>query len=603
VDVLNPDGTMNSLAGADFAGLDRFEARAKAVETLRQMDLLVKEEPYENNVGFSERAGVPIEPRLSDQWFLRYPKTREARAAVRDHLIRFFPERWEKVYDHWLENIQDWCISRQLWWGHRIPVWYKDGDTRAQIESPGEGWTQDPDVLDTWFSSWLWAYETMDTATRNKFYPTNVLVTGPDIIFFWVARMIMAGLEYTGQVPFRDVFFTGIIRDKRGDKMSKSLGNSPDPLDLIAKYGADGLRFGLLRIAPQGQDIRFDEKQIEEGRNFANKLWNAARFRQMQGPSTADPSLEGLLLSPFAIDILVKLKECISRIRQSYESYRFNDIAHALYEFFWSEYCDWYVEAVKSEIQSQNPMVRGSALMVMDYVLSRVLRLLHPFMPHITEELWERMGFTAEGHAPGKKFILFAPEPTPEEIPGLTREEVEAGCRTAAAVYEAVRVGRNLRAAYRIPSGKRVKFVLRAQAAWAREWLPVLSQLTQAQEIAFDPLYEVPKGVPGLPTPIGELFLPLEGLVDPEGERANSMRISPAPGNACQTRHSFPAPRRRWWQNIASGNVISWRNGISLPRCWRRWDRVRRCRANPLARRLLPSGMPCAASYLISTKR
>jgi valyl-tRNA synthetase len=519
VDVLNPDGTMNSLAGADFAGLDRFEARAKAVETLRQMDLLVKEEPYENNVGFSERAGVPIEPRLSDQWFLRYPKTREARAAVRDHLIRFFPERWEKVYDHWLENIQDWCISRQLWWGHRIPVWYKDGDTRAQIESPGEGWTQDPDVLDTWFSSWLWAYETMDTATRNKFYPTNVLVTGPDIIFFWVARMIMAGLEYTGQVPFRDVFFTGIIRDKRGDKMSKSLGNSPDPLDLIAKYGADGLRFGLLRIAPQGQDIRFDEKQIEEGRNFANKLWNAARFRQMQGPSTADPSLEGLLLSPFAIDILVKLKECISRIRQSYESYRFNDIAHALYEFFWSEYCDWYVEAVKSEIQSQNPMVRGSALMVMDYVLSRVLRLLHPFMPHITEELWERMGFTAEGHAPGKKFILFAPEPTPEEIPGLTREEVEAGCRTAAAVYEAVRVGRNLRAAYRIPSGKRVKFVLRAQAAWAREWLPVLSQLTQAQEIAFDPLYEVPKGVPGLPTPIGELFLPLEGLVDPEGER------------------------------------------------------------------------------------
>ena len=324
LDIMNPDGTMNELAGEDFAGLDRFEARIEAVEKLRELAVLVKEEPYENNVGFSERADVPIEPRLSEQWFLRYPKTAEARAAVRDGLIRFFPERWEKVYDHWLENIQDWCISRQLWWGHRIPVWYRQTEKSGlssgneskredppgvlcQIDSPGEGWVQDADVLDTWFSSWLWAHETMDEPTRKKFYPTSALVTGPDIIFFWVARMIMAGLEYMHEVPFRHVYFTGIIRDKQGRKMSKSLGNSPDPLDMIAKYGADGLRYGLMRIAPQGQDIRFDEQQIVEGRNFCNKLWNACRFRLLQGSvdGTADPFRHPL--SIFAKDLVAKL--------------------------------------------------------------------------------------------------------------------------------------------------------------------------------------------------------------------------------------------------------------------------------------------------------
>jgi valyl-tRNA synthetase len=248
IDILNPDGTLNELAGEDFVGLDRFEARVEAVDKLRELGILVKEEPHENHVGFSERADVPVEPRLSEQWFLKYPKTAEARAAVRDHLIRFFPDRWEKVFDHWLENIQDWCISRQLWWGHRIPVWYpenaeassRDAQARCQVESPGDGWIQDSDVLDTWFSSWLWAHETMEPAAQAKFYPTSALVTGPDIIFFWVARMIMAGLEYTGEIPFRSVYFTGIIRDRQGRKMSKSLGNSPDPLDLIAKYGRTG---------------------------------------------------------------------------------------------------------------------------------------------------------------------------------------------------------------------------------------------------------------------------------------------------------------------------------------------------------------------------
>src|SRR2546421_2463750 len=313
IDVLTENGRINCPAVPELDGLDRFEARKRAAEILQERGLLAKTEPYENNVGFSDRSEVPIEPRISEQWFMRYPKTKEALAVVREHLIRFYPANCEKVYANWLENIQDWCISRQVWWGHRIPAWYRThilpGQHRpgegyavegpvVRIDSPGEGWTQDPDTLDTWFSSWLWAYVTMDAETRAKFYPTSVLVTAADIIFFWVARMIIAGLEFKpgktdhdeDNIPFRDVFFTGLIRDKQGRKMSKSLGNSPDPLDLIAKYGADGLRFGLMRIAPIGQDIAFDEKQIEEGRNFATKLWNAARFRPMHGASEAAPA-------------------------------------------------------------------------------------------------------------------------------------------------------------------------------------------------------------------------------------------------------------------------------------------------------------------------
>ena len=320
---------------------------------------------------------------------------------MRDGLIRFFPERWEKVYDHWLGNIQDWCISRQLWWGHRIPVWYQqesgwssgDGGKRedppnllCQIDSPGEGWIQDPDVLDTWFSSWLWAHETMDESTRSRFYPTSALVTGPDIIFFWVARMIMAGLEYMREVPFRHVYFTGIIRDKQGRKMSKSLGNSPDPLDMIAKYGADGLRYGLMRIAPQGQDIRFDEQQIVEGRNFCNKLWNACRFRLLQGPidPTADPSSHAL--SIFAKDLLAKLHSTISRVEAGYADYRFSEIAQSLYDFVWAEFCDRFIEVAKADFG--DTARKSGTLATMDYTLRRILLLMHPFTPFVTEELW-----------------------------------------------------------------------------------------------------------------------------------------------------------------------------------------------------------------------
>src|SRR5881396_3279707 len=389
VDVLHPDGRINCPAVPELDGLDRFKAREKAAELLRARGALAKTEAYENNVGFSDRSDVPIEPRVSEQWFLHYPKTKEALAVVRDHLIRFFPAHWEKVYAQWLENIRDWCISRQVWWGHRIPAWYRKSqasnsksqvgeDIYVGLEPPPDpgNWIHDPDTLDTWFSSWLWAYQTMDDETRKKFYPTSVLVTAPEIIFFWVARMIIAGLEFRpgksnrneNNIPFRHVYFTGLIRDKLGRKMSKSLGNSPDPLELIDKYGADGLRFGLMRIAPSGQDIRFDEKQIEEGRNFATKLWNVARFRQMHGPTQIEPrKLDRLnrsslgALSIYAIELLARLNETIDAIEKGYRDYEFNTVAQRLYDFIWSDYCDWFVEAAKTEIfnwaekQTQKP--------------------------------------------------------------------------------------------------------------------------------------------------------------------------------------------------------------------------------------------------------
>src|SRR2546421_1777738 len=475
IDVLHPDGRINCPTVPELDGLDRFVAREKSAELLAKANLLAKDEPHENNVGFSQRSEVPIEPRLSEQWFLRYPKTKEALDVVRDHLIRFFPRHWEKVYAQWLENIRDWCISRQIWWGHRIPAWYRkkpfaaagspakqpnaadtaaatDEEIRVQLESPGADWTQDPDTLDTWFSSWLWAYETMDEETRRKFYPTSALVTGPDIIFFWVARMIIAGLEFKpgkserveDNIPFRDVFFTGLIRDKQGRKMSKSLGNSPDPLDLIAKYGADGLRFGLMRIAPSGQDIAFDEKQIEEGRNFATKLWNAARFRQMHGASEAAPALEDRALSIYSIEVLARFNELLVATENAYGGYKFNEVAQRLYDFFWGDYCDWFIEAAKTDIFSEDNARKASVLAVMDFVLSGFLRLLHPFMPHITEELWSLFGFGEGGT------IQFAGLPTPP-LGGASGQMISNARKTVAGIYETIQMGRNLRAASRVP--------------------------------------------------------------------------------------------------------------------------------------------------------
>ena len=541
VDVLHPDGRINCPAIPELDGLDRFEARKKAAKILEEKGLLLKEMPYENNVGFSDRSDVPIEPRISEQWFLRYPKTKEALAVVHDHLIRFFPAHWEKVYVQWLENIRDWCISRQVWWGHRIPAWYRNSQSvdagvspakakgaagtaatteqenvRVQIGSPGEGWTQDPDTLDTWFSSWLWAYETMDDQTRAKFYPTSVLVTAPDIIFFWVARMIIAGLEFKpgksesdkDNIPFRHVYFTGLIRDKQGRKMSKSLGNSPDPLELIDKYGADGLRFGLMRIAPSGQDIRYDEKQIEEGRNFVTKLWNVARLRQMHGSSPAEPQIDYRQLSIYAKEVLARLNETIDAIDAAYRDYQFNAVAQRLYDFVWSDYCDWFVEAAKTEIFSDDEAREKSALAVMDFVLSAALRLLHPFMPHITEELWSLLGF-------GRDSIQFAP--LPKRV-ALDDVDLANKRKLVAAIYETVRAGRNLRAEAKIPSNQKAQFILRADKEEIMRETPTMARLLNSEELRLDRRYKPEPGVPVALTPLGELFLAIGGA-DKAAER------------------------------------------------------------------------------------
>src|SRR5437762_541242 len=526
IDVLTRDGRINCPAVPELDGLDRFKAREKAAQLLQARGALAKTEPYENNVGFSDRSDVPIEPRISEQWFLRYPKTKEALVVVRDHLIRFFPPHWEKVYAQWLENIRDWCISRQVWWGHRIPAWYPKApipNPKSQIyvgiEPPAdaENWTQDPDTLDTWFSSWLWAYETMDEKTRKKFYPTSVLVTAPDIIFFWVARMIIAGLEFKpgkskraeDNIPFRDVFFTGLIRDNQGRKMSKSLGISPDPLELIDKYGADGLRFGLMRIAPSGQDIRFDEKQIEEGRNFATKLWNVARFRQLHGPSEAAPQIDNKKLSIFAVEVLARLNETIEAIEKAYRDYQFNAVAQELYDFVWSDYCDWFVEAAKTEIFSADETKKKSALAVMDLVLSAVVRLLHPFMPHITEELWLRLGF-------GKGSIQFA---LPPGKIALGDVDLANQRRLVSEIYEAVQAGRNLRAEANVPSNKKIAFILRTHEKWFYNELPTVARLLNAEEVRLHRQYQAVAGVPVAVTPLGELFLAIAAR-DKTAERA-----------------------------------------------------------------------------------
>jgi len=514
IDVLTADGKVDCPAVPELHGLDRFEARKKAAELLEARGLLAKAEPYENNVGFSDRSDVPIEPRLSEQWFLKYPKTKEALAVVKRHLIRFWPKHWEKVYEQWIKNIRDWCISRQVWWGHRIPAWYHGGKTKVQIKSPGEGWRQDNDTLDTWFSSWLWAYETMDEKTRKKFYPTSTLVTGPDIIFFWVARMIFAGLEFKpgkskkteDNIPFHNVFFTSIIRDKQGRKMSKSLGNSPDPLDLIDKYGADGLRFGLMRMAPSGQDIRFDEKQIEEGRNFATKLWNVARFRQMHGPSEAEPRLENL--SIYAIEVLARLNETIDGIEKGYRDYEFNNIAQRLYDFIWSDYCDWFVEAAKTEIFSEDESKKRSALAVMDFVLSAIVRLLHPFMPHITEELWSLLGL-------GTGSIQFASLPKKFAIKDVDLKKR----KLVVAIYETVQAGRNLRAQARIPSNQKAKFALRSKQSGLEGEQETIARLLNASELIADPNFIAGAGTPIATTALGEILLIVDVDLSAERER------------------------------------------------------------------------------------
>ena len=433
IDIFNDNGTISEAAGM-YVGMDRMDVRKQISADLQEAGLMEKIEDYNNKVGFSERTNVPIEPKLSTQWFLKMQHFADiALAPVMDDDIEFYPKKYKNTYRHWLENIKDWCISRQLWWGHRIPAYYFDNEGKkdfvvaetaeealklAQEKNANikaEDLEQESDCLDTWFSSWLWpislfdGIEHPDNEEINYYYPTSDLVTGPDIIFFWVARMIMAGYEYRGKMPFKHVYFTGIVRDKLGRKMSKSLGNSPDPIDLIDKFGADGVRMGMMLSAPAGNDILFDESLCEQGRNFNNKIWNA--FRLVKGWETAD------IEQPKSAEIAVKwfdakLKEVNEEMQKQFKDYRISEALMTVYKLFWDEFSSWYLEMVKPAYSQ--PIDQKSYDATLRF-FDALLKMLHPFMPFITEELWQHIYDRKDGESIMRE-KLEIPAPTAEEL-------------------------------------------------------------------------------------------------------------------------------------------------------------------------------------------
>lgn len=383
---MNEDGTMNDMA-FNYKGMERFECRKSLVKDLEAAGLVEKIESYENSVGHSERTGVVVEPRLSLQWFVSMKPLVEQ--ALEKSTTEFVPKRFDKVYKNWLENIEDWCISRQLWWGHRIPVWYKGDDVVIAKEQPGPEYKQDEDVLDTWFSSALWPFSSLgwpsDTEDFKRYYPTQVLVTGYDIIFFWVARMLFQGIEFTGISPFAEVLIHGLVRDEHGKKMSKSLGNGVDPMDVSKMYGTDAMRYFLSTNAAPGQDLRYEPEKVESSWNFINKLWNIARFIDMNIENTNDDFCEKDL-TLFDKWILTRLNQVIEEADQNYEKYEFGEVSRALYHFIWDDFASWYVEIAKLALKTER---KENTEKVLVYVLKQILKLLHPFMPFVTERLYQ----------------------------------------------------------------------------------------------------------------------------------------------------------------------------------------------------------------------
>jgi valyl-tRNA synthetase len=568
VNVMNGDGTMNEQAGP-YAGLDRFECRKRILVDLEAAGLIERIEDHAHAVGHCYRCDTVVEPRLSPQWFVKMkPLAAPAIEAVKSGRIEFVPARWTKVYLEWMENIRDWCISRQIWWGHRIPVftcacgreWAAKGRPDTCPACGGKDVRQDEDVLDTWFSSWLWPFSTFGWPKENPdlafFYPTHDLVTASEIIFFWVARMIMAGFEFMGDIPFSKVIIHGTVRDDKGRKMSKSLGNSIDPLTIIEATSADALRFSLMMITATGQDVFLSNDKFEIGRNFGTKLWNAARFMRMQeggatecrvssvegGDSQACatrpanlPSLEGCpkggvgssvtgfdaaLMSADDAHILRKLRETVQAVTDSLEKNRFNDAAHALYEFVWHQFCDWYVEYSKTVFYGDDPARKAHVLSVMRYVLSGALRLLHPIMPFLTEELWHAMGYGGEND-----YIMTAPWPEADGLKTLKSWGVtDARARFVEDKHELIRIGRTLRADYGIPPNKTVDYVIKPASDEAAKLLAadrgVLSSMLKAGTITVDPALETTKAMASGIGRLGTIAMPLAGLIDMEAETA-----------------------------------------------------------------------------------
>jgi valyl-tRNA synthetase len=521
--VMNEDGTMNDEAGP-YKGLDRFECRKQIVKDLQEQGVLFKIEEHLHSVGHSERSGAVVEPYLSTQWFVKMKPLAEAAIELQktENKVQFVPERFEKTYLHWLENIRDWCISRQLWWGHRIPAWYhkETGEVYVDHEPPKdiENWEQDPDVLDTWFSSALWPFSTMGWPDESaddyqRYYPTNCLVTGYDIIFFWVSRMIFQGIEFTGQRPFKDVLIHGLVRDAQGRKMSKSLGNGVDPMDVIDQYGADSLRYFLATGSSPGQDLRFSMEKVEAIWNFANKIWNASRFALMNMGGLTYDEIDLTGKKSVADEwILTRLNETIETVTKLAEKYEFGEVGRALYNFIWDDLCDWYIEMAKLPLYGDDEEAKKTTRSVLAFVLDHTMRLLHPFMPFITEEIWQNLPHQGES-------ITVAPWPKVD--PSLTNVDAANEMKL---LVDIIRSVRNIRAEVNTPMSKPIQLMIKAKDEHVLRQLEknkaYIERFCNPSDLTIATTLEAPDKAMTAVVSGAELFLPLEGLINIEEEIA-----------------------------------------------------------------------------------
>ncbi|NND71144.1 MAG: valine--tRNA ligase, partial [Rhodothermales bacterium] len=528
ISVINLDGTLNESAGS-YADTDRFEARDTIVEDLEKEGLLLKTEPYKGTVPISSRSKAIIEPLISRQWFVRMkPLAKPALEAVRNGDVSFYPSRWENEYFRWLENIRDWTISRQLWWGHRIPVWYhldengevdEGRDFVVSVEQPSPNMVQDEDVLDTWFSSWLWPFATLgwpdETPDIDYFYPTTVLVSGYDILFFWIARMIMAGIHFKGEPPFRDIFITGMVKDKQGRWMSKSLGNGIDPLDMIDEYGADAVRYSLTILCAQGQDIKLEPSKFEMGRNFANKIWNAFNVfgRFIEDGKSYERTRSNDELDLVEQWMLHRVNQTIEKVDEAVSRYRLNEALAYIYDVFWRDFCDWYLELIKPGGDEQ---MSDDSIALSIEIFETMLKLLHPFMPFITEELWWKTQARKDANA---LIVTGWPSADPANSNPEAAADFElikdliTGIRTVRAQYNlAPRKTIDARINFHDESAESVTIVMENQ--------PYFEALVWTRNLSAGTGIEKPSASASAVVGTTEIFLPLEGLVDLEVERA-----------------------------------------------------------------------------------